>query len=729
MISKNKFLSFFNPQIYINLFFLGLFFLAFFQYWAEKRSYVGHGQTFEALKLIILVALISFIIARGKAVALIVASLIAALFSWKIGLPHIFIYMKAFAVAVFLQCLIFFTGTLFSKIIHKNLILNFFEAYISGYLILGMLLWLPIVFEYKHTRELYIVFSLLSLLSLCIYFFAQRKYFSIHGMLNNQKLFLNELDKTEKFILVFLIISLLIPSFLYSFSFDDLNGYFIVPMRIAFDGWYEFTPNKPSLLTNISLHSQSYGSALAVLSSADRDVFLFSRKFFDCMAYTIPTLLFISSIKALRKLYLLRVIFACLLLLIPVISVELQGNFADFPVFLCALIIASFMIRFNANRIISLYFMVFILGLSLAFSLKNLPYIAAFIIIFSIYRKFKYLNITIKHFILMGCLGLFPVSIMLLRTYLLTGNPTFPAMNHIWKSPFFITDASSIVVSKFRSAISMDIGTFLGIMSSDPKKSSFFYPIVSPEFGFAIPTLLVGSLFLVFHKLIINDISLNSKYKYSLALSLLSIAFISYILVSYTTGPQHRYFIGVVVLVIFLIFIIFNGILSGLNSYAKKLFLQKYKLCFCALIGFGIIPYYLNSFTALPLKNNDGLVTTINGLRWIEKRNFYAKVNAEIGRDQRNILLYYIQDKFFIDSTRAYELDWYDFPIQKKLDTAFLREGGIPAVVDKLCEMNFGYIILSKDATVYDPSFRLNLDEKINGGQQSLFELRCRNNS
>ena len=82
------------------------------------------------------------------------------------------------------------------------------------------------------------------------------------------------------------------------------------------------------------------------------------------------------------------------------------------------------------------------------------------------------------------------------------------------------------------------------------------------------------------------------------------------------------------------------------DAYAKKLFLQKYKFCFCVLIGFGIIPYYLNSFTALPFKNNDGLVTTINGLRWIEKRNFYAKVNAEIGEDQKNILLYYIQDKF-----------------------------------------------------------------------------------
>ena len=198
---------------------------------------------------------------------------------------------------------------------------------------------------------------------------------------------------------------------------------------------------------------------------------------------------------------------------------------------------------------------------------------------------------------------------------------------------------------------------------------------------------------------------------------------------SYTTGPQHRYFIGVVVLVIFLIFVIFDGILNGLNSYAKKLFLQKYKFCFCVLIGFGIIPYYLNSFTALPFKNNDGLVTTINGLRWIEKRNFYAKVNAEIGEDQKNILLYYIQDKFFIDSTRAYELDWYDFPIQKKLDDAFLKGGGIPAVVDKLCEMSFGYVVLSKDAIVYDPTFRLNLYEKINGGQQSLFGLRCKNKS
>jgi hypothetical protein len=88
----------------------------------------------------------------------------------------------------------------------------------------------------------------------------------------------------------------------------------------------------------------------------------------------------------------------------------------------------------------------------------------------------------------MAFLALFPVSIMLLRTYLLTGNPTFPAMNHIWKSPFFMTDASSVVVSKFRSALSMDISTFLGVMSSDPKKSSFFYPIVTPEYGFARPT-------------------------------------------------------------------------------------------------------------------------------------------------------------------------------------------------------------------------------------------------
>jgi hypothetical protein len=91
-------------------------------------------------------------------------------------------------------------------------------------------------------------------------------------------------------------------------------------------------------------------------------------------------------------------------------------------------------------------FVAFIAGISISLKMSNafflIPLALAYIIKF---RK----SITVKRFIISVLTALFTVAIYLYISFKLTGNPLFPYLNSVFKSPYFATDISPNTLSDF----------------------------------------------------------------------------------------------------------------------------------------------------------------------------------------------------------------------------------------------------------------------------------------
>ena len=616
-----------------------------------------------------------------------------------------------------------------------------FIKFCAGHVSLAVILWIILRFSGYHALIIYRALFILIVILNMIYIFKIYKKLQVPTL---RKITLNSGFYNYSLITVFL--SFLIYSSLFNFYFDDINGYLYAPIRVHYDGGFIFGPDKPGFMTNMSPLSLGYGSLFSAILGWDRIQFILSFKLFHAASYFFAILLFENSIKN-YILPQLRGFLILLIGLVPLIIFEITANYADFYVYLIAMFIFQNIVYItNKNNKINtkfIYLNAFIYGQFILGSLKTIPYIFSYFIILVILILFNYkltikkiLRFIVRHlkFVLINLMLLcLPLTILLVDNIIKTGNPTFPGGNGLWRSPFFTT--IGVVAGRFEFPNMPDGTTFLQIFSYTPQAAQLFssgnsyfpiYGVFTQTLVYCIPFILLILSF----KYSDNKLAINQALNISSSAFLLIIS--TFIFIVLIIGPQHRYFFGLNIYVI-CTFIISTSLLLK-NNEIEFINSKKFTFIQILFLFIAIFTFLGNGINPPPfkIKNGNLLVSSSNNEKWYRKKLFYDEVNNYI-KDDKSILIYYLQDKFFINSKNVYELDWYDFPLMRDLNNTWgsdqfhTVEDKLRAINNLLCKKNFGYAILSPEAVIYDKSFRdLYLKEIMSDQKyQTLFLLKC----
>ncbi len=290
-------------------------------------------------------------------------------------------------------------------------------------------------------------------------------------------------------------------------------------------------------------------------------IFLLSKeaaRFLHFYFYLLTILALINYSKISSK-YKFAIYTPLLLVSSPVIIKETSSMYTDFQWLFCLLISTLILIDQYKNKLATYSLSGLFFGGIVASKLWTIIFYPVFIIFLTFLNKFK--KITIKYIVLFISFSLVTYGIWIIRSYILTGNPLYPAfIDHL------NLDGTREKINLFQY-----IGINYGLLN--PK---YFINVFSPLF-------FVGILFCILNfKNIYKKINLLQINK------IIFITFITYLLVQYIFG---RYMIGLY------IFLIFISALS-INEFVKKNKLLNAVLIFMPIIVF--IYYFINSFLILP---------------------------------------------------------------------------------------------------------------------------------
>ena len=503
-------------------------------------------------------------------------------------------------------------------------------------------------------------------------------------------------------------------------------------------------------MTNMSAFSLGYGGLLASILGSDRTLFIFSFKFFHALSYFVGLIAFAYSVRLTKTHAFLQWAWISLIGFLPLIVFELTGNYADYYVLLGAMFIGYQLVTQITNLPVAmtraaLLWEALALGLFAIVSLKCIPYIIAYFILKGLLCLIREGGVSTaivagwhKRNQLFAQAGLMitPLMVLLIDNFRLTGNPTFPGGNHLWQSPFFMT--SGVVAERFKFPNNADGTTFLQLFSLTPQAAEMFssgnsyFPIYGLFFQsllFAIPMLLVLLLVYIIAGRIVIKTAFSS---FLLGLGCLLLTVLSFGVITQIVGPQHRYFFGLPVFILLGVIALLAPFLELVRPESTK---KKY---LWRALGWISIPlslflFFANASNPPPfhITADHMLVSKAGFDKWLKKRAFYTELNKRLEGDYRKIMLYYLQDKFFIDTKNVYEMDWYDYPMQRTLINEWEKGTSLDArlenIRDRLCKENFGYFVLSTDAIFFDPKFKSKYLNKtsLTDDLQALYELKC----
>jgi hypothetical protein len=576
-------------------------------------------------------------------------------------------------------------ATIFKNKDDKTLI----NKFTFGYCILANIWNIPYLNNSIHLKEFYII----SIVAALLFILVNRKKIKVIYIIND------EIKNDSKIYLLFTLY--IVAASITAFSWDDLNAYLFFPLKSIIENRSVLSPAWPGSLIFQSLHSLSFTSALGIWGDKNYSI-VYYYKFFNVFSYI---LLIIASYDIFKKIFKNNNYIQITFYTIAASSIwciEITGNYTDFPLLLLSFYSLNFLSKLELKDIDLSIFEYIIYSLFIAITLKSLVIIIPFVVIDVInkYNKGKYeLNILLLPIFLLP---------ILLRNYLYSGNPTFPAGNNIWKSVFFDTDKNNIVVSRYMPSAPVDLNLFFNFYSvSNSALSNFFgnmLSLYSPFFYFltSFTILLILFNFLIFK---------SNKYL------ILGIYF--FFLTVFLPGAQHRYFIGTYLFT-------FIGMMFIYEKRVKIIFNQSFikAIIYCLIFLFPTSQYVTNK-----LYIDDGKIFSKNGFRdWSEKIKFYEKLNSyfEVNNIKPKILMHYLQDKIFIKHGVVIEYDWYDYTEVKEIieimNTSLDEKNKRFQVNELLCKKGFDYLILSDSNTIF-------IDKKttlvIKGVQQSLYKLNC----
>ena len=589
----------------------------------------------------------------------------------------------------FLLCL----GIIINK---KN---SIFSNFVVGYGILANILHIPFLNNSIPLDKFYgviLLFIIITIIYKSKYLF---KYFV-------EKINQNDEDIKYRHILFFSILYL--SASITGFMWDDINSYLYFPLKSILNNYSVLSYSYPSSLVFQNLHGLAYASFMgSIIGSIDYEI-VYAFKTFNALCFL---LLFFCLIGITKKISTVNSINNLIYFTICTSSiwfVEITSNYTDFSVLLISIYVVSLLIEFREFKNIKIELKDYLIfSLFVAISFKSLVAVLPIVVIDQLNNEKNFW----KRVSNLSVLPLFSLGIFI-RNYFYSGNPTFPAGNHFWKSTHFFTDSSNIVANKFVPAWGRDFSLLANFLSNSDKSVAIFYTAVntfySPIF-FALVTIAF-----------LNFIFRNKPVASNIFLLLGFLAFCFTILLP---GAQYKYFIPSFIYFCIGLYILNIKYLVVFNS-SNKLFSSTLNILFLLMIF--TFPY--SPYSGVPLQVIDNRIFSGNFRNWHEKIYFYNKVNDFIGDNKSKILLFYLQDKIFLPSHNIYEYDWYDYPVMKELadvinSTSNPFEKSV-AATKFLCQNDFRYVILS--AEFINNNFMNSLIPGVKGDQQSLYEINCK---
>lgn len=537
-------------------------------------------------------------------------------------------------------------------------------------------------------------------------------------------------------ILAFLILFVFKAS-IFEFMWDELNSYFFIAYQFVLNG-HTHIPEKPSTVMTMGNRFIGQGLLTGIFSGADRVAFTLIMK-------TTTALLLISMICLIAsevfKSTAKKRVATLLLLSMPVFTMTVVGNFSDlinFAVCGYAICIVSQRTELKETKPAVGVFEFFCLGLFFFLSLKSLIGIIALGITLVVLGLRTEISLRALFLYFGGALGflgrlliaLVPISMLALRNYLSTGNPIYPVMNYFFESEYFHTEKAGVSAG-FSLQKTPDFWDLVSLFSSSPIDHQKFY------WGgfFAVYGLvpMVTMAWMIVLKLMFGKNPLSVYNRSGFAASrmdlVLKTLFVSSVLTTFfIIGPELRYFVGVMLIVILgastplvLLFV------QSMQNISKRLLKLPSSLLYIMLLGFSLLNAQMINVGHGPysLKEDRTGVVSQASKKWWDSLAMYQQFN--LMHKGEKVILYYLQDKFFFDSPNTFENDWYDWKTQSDLTAEFNATDDetqrYKNVLNYLCGNGFGYAALNR--SMLGPLEDEFSKKILSTSDKSIWKLKC----
>ena len=501
------------------------------------------------------------------------------------------------------------------------------------------------------------------------------------------------------------LIALIFFSVFFHFTWDELNSLFWYPYQSYINGSF-IDPGRPNTILMLSGRSIGQGFFSAIISQGDRHSFTFTMKLITAVLCFASVMAFISSFFKNNKL---QLIFILVLFSMPIFKLQIFANFFDITSInyvLCSLYFLRKISQQKKENDILLYSL--ISGLSIYISLKCIPLaIVSYLIVMFYILKDKKTGLFI---ICSAAYGLF-ILISFTKAFVFTGNPFFPRLNYIFLSPYYSILKEGVSIG-FTLDHYINYFDFFSIFSSNPEHNKqFYWGGIYSTFGFV--AAISASVFFLPNKKIAHNYLL--------------ISIIAFFIITILIGPEHRYL--VVVVLPFLLYSYLN-----IFIYFRNVPLLKSTFIYYILVSISLASLCLINFGSGNFSYNykDKLFISNETTKWISKEKFYTKFNKNIENDKK-ILMYFLQDKFFIDNRYIFENDWYDFPFQQDLRKIWLKDGHqdnnekLFHVAKYLCANNFKYYLWDKKSNFGDGIWFEYLKPHMESEFVNSYTIQCSN--
>jgi hypothetical protein len=668
-------------------------YLAYSHVWPTYKTYVKNSW----VQFGILVLLVFLVKKLAEIAATYHKNAPVSLLIVPITLLGYYTSYSATLVNILLIALVYLTGARF-KIVLNLKSQNFFISFILGYGLLANLLYIP-YFTSKIRFDLFYPI----VIAIIVIFLISDFRSLVERTKEEIKLIAPQTDSVVITYLFFLMLS----AALLSFGWDDLNHYLYLPLRSLIEGHSVLSAEIPGSLTFLSYHNLSYLTFAGWMLSSNNYEIAFVYKQFNALSYCVSFFCLYSILFS----YLPERRQSGIIFLIIVSSsiwfVQVTSNYTDFPLLLLS-IYTIYVLFESADAELEYFHQLLVCTLFLSISLKLIVLIIPLLAL-NLRKRYTHQRALASIVILL------PVTPVFVRNYLLTGNPTFPAGNQHWKSDFFYTDPLNIVVSKYKAPWAFDPSLFFNFLSNAAEPVKLFYgsePVFYSPLFFALVSLLI------FCTLLVKNFSFRTN-------DFIRVSVVVFILVVLFPGAQYRYFIPVFVL-LSVGFVLAISQVAPLQSCS--LFQNRVFSCVVPLL---ISLSFVSPYTGLPLKTSNGTVFSDSGKDWNSKINFYGKVNDYFSlgnlKDYK-IMIFYLQDKIFLNQKRVYEYDWYDYAnmirVKKAIDDP-TTSGEVKdrLVTETLCSEGYRYMILSQ--VFWSDNFMNTLTPVILDNSQALYRINC----
>lgn len=675
-----------------------LFFSLFFAFKSNIKFYSLQFLTndYQYLKLFVFFAIASFVIYSALTKLVnhknnIVIGVFAFIFLF-IGHLTSYIYL-GFILLLLLS--IFYIGHIFgSKLNYKPI-----AIFASGYGLSANLLHVPYIFKSIPLFQYYLLITCLFITFLIFNYKSFFKYI--------QKLWVSFSSRSPNFLYIFYFHIIALSCVITSFIWDDINAYLNFPLRAIISNTSSLSGSKASSLIFQNFHCLSFVSYIGSLLNINDYKIVYAYKIFNSLCYTLTFYFLIDFFRTFIKNKSVENFLFFSLCASSIWFVEITSNYTDFSVLLISLFCLSF---FSSKKQINLNLSDYLIfSCFIAISLKSLVAILPLVFydLFKNTKKGKILHIL--------SLPIFALPIFV-RNFIYTGNPTFPAMNNFWQSPYFSADPASILVSKFQPDWPKDISLFFNFLSNAKKPLSLFYTSFSTFYSPYFYSL--SALILLFFLFRFQAIKSNL---------FIGFGFIAFYLTIMLPGGQFKYFIPAYIYLLLGFSIVFSEILDS-SRFGFREDIKKFEKVF---IFFLILIFPLSPYSGVPLHIKDNKIYSSNYINWKDKIDFYDSFNNyydNAGQSDKKILLYYLQDKLFIKNNNVYELDWYDYhatqPLSFIVNSTISDRQKETLSYNFLCKNNYGYLILNRN--LISPEFISSLDLIVQSEGQKAYKLNCR---